>query len=135
MENFKVYIGYVVKAVIFLALLTTFCVLFLRPVMTQYSEKYTNIERIFKFRKIKCSSIWRNDKNISLFSQKHTFTSSFTFQFGLFVFFFHQVLYLLTLLKYTVELRFGIYDLPFYKQKDSAEKKTQAEKKWHHLGN
>ena len=48
MENFKVYIGYVVKAVIFLALLTTFCVLFLLPVVTQYSEKYTNIARISK---------------------------------------------------------------------------------------
>ena len=46
MENFKECIGYVLKALIFLALLTTFCVLFLRPVMTQYSEKYTNIARI-----------------------------------------------------------------------------------------
>ena len=48
MENFKEYIGYFVKAVIFLALLTTFCVLFLLPVMTQYSEKYTNIAKISK---------------------------------------------------------------------------------------
>ena len=48
MENLKVYIGYVVKTLIFLALLITFCVLFLRPVMTHYSEKYTNIARISK---------------------------------------------------------------------------------------
>ena len=48
MENFKVYIGYVVKTLIFLALLITFCVLFLLPVVTQYYEKYTNIARISK---------------------------------------------------------------------------------------
>ena len=48
MENLKVYIGYVVKTLIFLALLITFCVLFLLPVVTQYFEKYTNIARISK---------------------------------------------------------------------------------------
>ena len=48
MENFKEHMGYFVKAVIFLALLATFCVLFLLPVVTQYSEKYTNIARISK---------------------------------------------------------------------------------------
>ena len=48
MENLKEYIGYLVKTLIFLALLTTFCVLFLRPLMTHYSEKYTNIARISK---------------------------------------------------------------------------------------
>ena len=45
MENLKVYIGYVVKTLIFLALLITFCVLFLQPVMTEYSEKYSNIAK------------------------------------------------------------------------------------------
>ena len=48
MENFKEHIGYVVKTLIFLALLITFCVLFLLPVVTQYFEKYTNIARISK---------------------------------------------------------------------------------------
>ena len=32
--------------------------------------------QIFKFRKIKCSSIWRYDKNISIFCQKRAFISS-----------------------------------------------------------
>ena len=48
MENLKVHFAYLVKTLIFSALLITFCVLFLRPVMTQYSEKYTNIARISK---------------------------------------------------------------------------------------
>ena len=48
MEKLIQYIGLVVKAVIFMALLATFCVLFLLPVMTQYSEKYTNIAKISK---------------------------------------------------------------------------------------
>ena len=45
MEKFLEYIGLVVKAVIFMALLATFCVLFLLPVMTQYSKKYTNMAK------------------------------------------------------------------------------------------
>ena len=48
MENLKQYIGLVVKAVIFMALLATFCVLYLLPVVTQYSEKLTNIAKISK---------------------------------------------------------------------------------------
>ena len=48
MENLKGYIGHVVKAVIFLVLLAIFCVLYLLPVMTQYSEKLTNIAKISK---------------------------------------------------------------------------------------
>ena len=51
MENFKVYlvyIGHAVKTVIFLVLLAVFCALFLLPVMTQYSEKFTNIAKLSK---------------------------------------------------------------------------------------
>ena len=51
MENFKVnlvYIGHAVKIVIFLVLLAVFCALFLLPVMTQYSEKFTNIAKLSK---------------------------------------------------------------------------------------
>ena len=51
MENFKVYlvyIGHAVKTVIFLVLLAVFCALFLSPVMTQYSEKFTNIAKLSK---------------------------------------------------------------------------------------
>ena len=48
MDNFKRIIGHVVKAVIFLVLLAIFCVLYLLPVMTQYSEKLTNIAKISK---------------------------------------------------------------------------------------
>ena len=48
MENLKECVGYVVKTLILLALLITFCVLFLLPVVTQYFEKYTNIARISK---------------------------------------------------------------------------------------
>ena len=48
MEKLIQYIGLAVKAVIFMALLAIFCILFLLPVMTQYSEKYTNIARISK---------------------------------------------------------------------------------------
>ena len=48
MENLKRYNGHVVKAVIFLVLLAIFCVLYLLPVMTQYSEKLTNIAKISK---------------------------------------------------------------------------------------
>ena len=48
MENLKVHFAYLVKTLIFSALLITFCVLFLLPVVTQYSEKYTNIARISK---------------------------------------------------------------------------------------
>ena len=51
MENFKVnlvYIGHAVKTVIFLLLLAVFCALFLLPVMTQYSEKFTNISKLSK---------------------------------------------------------------------------------------
>ena len=46
MEKLIHYIGLVVKAVIFMALLATFCVFFLLPVMTQYSKKYTNIAKM-----------------------------------------------------------------------------------------
>ena len=45
MEKLIQYIGLVVKAVIFMALLAIFCVLFLQPVMTEYSEKYSNIAK------------------------------------------------------------------------------------------
>ena len=48
MDNLKGIIGHVVKAVIFLVLLAIFCVLYLLPVMTQYSEKLTNIAKISK---------------------------------------------------------------------------------------
>ena len=48
MEKPIQYIGLVVKAVIFMALLAIFCVLFLLPVMTQYSEKYSNIAKLSK---------------------------------------------------------------------------------------
>ena len=48
MDNLKGIIGQVVKAVIFLVLLTIFCVLYLLPVMTQYSEKLTNIAKMSK---------------------------------------------------------------------------------------
>ena len=51
MENFKVYlvyIGHAVKTLIFLVLLAVFCALFLLPVMTQYSEKFTNIAKLSK---------------------------------------------------------------------------------------
>ena len=51
MENFKVYlvyIGHAVKTVIFFVLLAVFCALFLLPVMTQYSEKFTNIAKLSK---------------------------------------------------------------------------------------
>ena len=48
MENLKGYIGLVVKVVIFMALLATFCVFFLLPVVTQYSEKLTNIAKSSK---------------------------------------------------------------------------------------
>ena len=48
MDNLKGIIGQVVKAVIFLILLAIFCVLYLLPVMTQYSEKLTNIAKISK---------------------------------------------------------------------------------------
>ena len=48
MEKLIQYIGLVVKAVIFLALLAIFCVLFLLPVMTQYSERFTNMAKISK---------------------------------------------------------------------------------------
>ena len=55
------------------------------------------------------------------------FTSSFIFQFGLFVFFF--IRYLFNLSNYTVVLKFGVYVLPFYKQKDSSEKKEAGREK------
>ena len=48
MDNLKGIIGQIVKAVIFLVLLAIFCVLYLLPVMTQYSEKLTNIAKISK---------------------------------------------------------------------------------------
>ena len=48
MEKLIEYIGLVIKAVIFMALLAIFCVLFLLPVMTQYSEKYSNIAKLSK---------------------------------------------------------------------------------------
>ena len=48
MEKLNGYIGHVVKTVIFLILLTIFCALYLLPVMTQYSEKLTNIAKISK---------------------------------------------------------------------------------------
>ena len=48
MDNLKGIIGQVVKAVIFLVLLAIFCVLYLLPVVTQYSEKLTNIAKISK---------------------------------------------------------------------------------------
>ena len=38
----------VIKTVIFISLLAIFCVSFLLPVMTQYSEKFTNIAKISK---------------------------------------------------------------------------------------
>ena len=44
----KGYNGHVVKAMIFLVLLAIFCVLYFLPVMTQYSEKLTNIAKISK---------------------------------------------------------------------------------------
>ena len=49
MEKLIQYIGLVVKAVIFLALLATFFVLYLLPVVTKYSEKYTNIAAIVNY--------------------------------------------------------------------------------------
>ena len=48
MEKLNGYIGHVVKTVIFLILLTIFSVLYLQPVMKQYSEKLTNIAKISK---------------------------------------------------------------------------------------
>ena len=48
MENLQGYIGLVLKAVVFIALLATFCVLYLLPVVTQYSEKLTNTAKISK---------------------------------------------------------------------------------------
>ena len=48
MDNLKGIIGHVVKVVIFLVLLAIFCVLYLLPVVTQYSEKLTNIAKISK---------------------------------------------------------------------------------------
>jgi hypothetical protein len=35
--------------------------------------------QIFNFREVKCSSVWRYDKNISIFWQKRTFTKFFYF--------------------------------------------------------
>ena len=46
MEKLNGYIGHVVKTVIFFVLLSFFCALYLLPVMTQYSEKLTNIAKI-----------------------------------------------------------------------------------------
>ena len=48
MDSLKGIIGHVVKTVIFLVLLAIFCALYLLPVMTQYSEKLTNIAKISK---------------------------------------------------------------------------------------
>ena len=48
MVNLKGHIGHVVKAVICLALLAIFSVFFLLPVVTQYSEKYSNIAKLHK---------------------------------------------------------------------------------------
>ena len=48
MEKIKDCIGLVVKVVIFMALLAIFCVFFLLPVVTQYSEKYSNIAKLSK---------------------------------------------------------------------------------------
>ena len=48
MEKLAQYIGLIVKAVIFMTLLAIFCVLYLLPVMTQYSEKYSNIAKLSK---------------------------------------------------------------------------------------
>ena len=45
MEKLIQYIGLVVKAVIFMALLAIFCVFFLLPVMTQFDENYSNIAK------------------------------------------------------------------------------------------
>ena len=48
MDNLKGIIGHVVKVVIFLVLLAIFCVLYLLPVVTQYSEKLTNMAKSSK---------------------------------------------------------------------------------------
>jgi hypothetical protein len=48
MEKLIQYIGLAVKAVIFMTLLAIFCILYLLPVMTQYSEKYSNIAKLSK---------------------------------------------------------------------------------------
>ena len=48
MVNLNGYIGHVVKTVICTALLAIFSVYFLLPVVTQYSEKYSNIAKLYK---------------------------------------------------------------------------------------
>ena len=51
--------------------------------MARAAFKITKIQ-IFKFRKVKCSSVWRYDKNISTFWQKRTFTKGQLISKGLF---------------------------------------------------